>query len=94
MVWYHYKFQYPVKKEITLKWLTPILIVVGLLYVIVITLVNVAAVGYETIVYTSPDYNGTHSLWYDKFTPWEGNHRQCDNVAIRLNDCALLNERI
>lgn len=92
MAWYHYKFRYPIQREITLRWFTPILIFVGLLYVVVITLVNVVAVGYDTIVYTSTDYNDTHNLWYDKLTPWTGNHRQCDNVAIRLNDCTLLEE--
>jgi len=94
MAWYHYKFRYPVQREITVKYLTPVLIVVGLLYVIVITLINVIAVGYDTIVYTSTSYNETHSLWYDKLTPWMVNHRQCDSVAIRLNDCTLLGREV
>jgi len=93
MAWYDYKFRYPVKKELTVKYLTPVLIVVGLLYVIVITLIN--AVGYDTIVYTSTSYNETHNLWYDKLTPWTVNHRQCDSVqTIRLNDCTLLGREL
>ena len=92
MPWYHYKYGHPVERQFEVKWLTPILLFVGLIYVIIITLVNVVAVGYEPIVYSSTDYNGTHSLWYDKFVPSKGknyNHRQCENGLIRLNDCRV-----
>jgi hypothetical protein len=92
MAWYHYKYSLPVQRQVTVKWLTPILIFVGLLYVIALTLINVVAVGYETIVFTSTDYNETHSLWYDRFAPWNGNHRKCDTALIRLNDCTLPEE--
>ena len=90
MSWYHYKYNHPVQREFEIKWLTPILLSLGFIYVIVITLVNVVAVGYEPLVYSSTDYNGTHGLWYDKFVPSKGrnySHRQCDNGLIRLNDC-------
>jgi hypothetical protein len=90
MAWYHYKYTSPVQRQVTVKWLTPILIIGGLLYVLVLTLINVVAVGYETIVFTSTDYNETHSLWYDRFAPWSGNHRQCNAALIKLNDCTLL----
>jgi hypothetical protein len=91
-MWYDYKYSYPVQREVTVKWFTPVLFGLGIIYVIVITLVNVVAVGYDTIVYSSTDYNGTHSLWYDKLVPSKGknyNHRQCDNGLIRANDCIV-----
>lgn len=90
MPWYHYKYNHPVQREFEVPWLTPILLFVGLIYIIIITLVNVVAQGYETIVYTSTDYNATHGLWYDKFVPSKGrnySHRSCENGLIRLNDC-------
>jgi hypothetical protein len=93
MVWYHYKYNYPVQTDVTVKWFTPILIVVGLLYVIGITLVNVVAVGYDTIVFTSTEYNETHSFWFNKLSPWKGNHRRCNTTLIKLNDCILFDEK-
>jgi hypothetical protein len=94
-MWYDYKYSYPVQREVTVKWFTPVLFGFGLIYFIAITLVNVVAVGYDTIVYSSTDYNGTHGLWYDKLVPSKGanyNHRQCDNGLIRLNDCTIPEE--
>src|SRR2546423_13785895 len=93
MPWYHYKYSHSVQREFEVKWLTPIILFVGLTYVITITLVNVVAVGYEPLVYSSTDYNGSHSLWYDTFVPSKGknyNHRKCENALIRLNDCTSL----
>jgi hypothetical protein len=92
MPWYHYKYNHAVERQFEVPWLTPFIVLIGLIYVIAITLVNVVAVGYEPIVYSSTDYNGTHGLWYDKFVPSKGrnySHRQCDNGLIRLNDCTL-----
>jgi hypothetical protein len=93
MAWYHYNYTSPVQRQVTVQWLTPILIISGLLYVLVATLINVVAVGYETIVFASTDYNETHSLWYDRFAPWSGNHRQCSAALIKLNDCTLSSGR-
>jgi hypothetical protein len=93
--WHHYQHSFPVEDVVTVPWFRPVVFGVGLIYVIAITLINVVAVGYNTIVYSSTDYNGTHGLWYDKFVPSKGanySHRQCDNALIRVNDCTLLGE--
>jgi hypothetical protein len=93
MAWYDYRYTYPIEREITVPWFRPLLFFFALIYIIAITLVNVVAVGYNTIVYSSTDYNGTHGLWYDKFVPSKPSnysHRSCDNALIRVNDCTQL----
>jgi len=61
--------------------------------VIIITIINVATVGYNPISYTSTDCNATHTLWYDRFIPGRGssyNHRICEPFPLALNACNFL----
>jgi hypothetical protein len=88
-----YHFEYSISRPIRTPWFAPVIFSVGLIYVIVITLVNVIAVGYDTINYNSIVYNETHSLWYDKLVPFRGpsyNHRSCEPALLKLNDCGLI----
>jgi hypothetical protein len=88
-----YQFEYSISRPITRPWFAPIFFSVGLIYVIVITFINVVAVGYDTINYNSIVYNETHSLWYDKLVPFRGssyNHRSCETALLKLNDCSLI----
>jgi hypothetical protein len=88
-----YRFEYSISRPITAPWFAPLIFSVGLIYVIVITFVNVIAVGYDTINYNSLVYNETHSLWYDKLVPFRGpsyNHRSCESALLKLNDCSLI----
>ena len=88
-----FRFEYSISRPITTPWFAPVVFSVGLIYVIVITFVNVIAVGYDTINYSSIVYNETHSLWYDKLVPFRGssyNHRSCESALLKLNDCGLI----
>src|SRR5271170_4742445 len=88
-----YHFEYSISRPITLPWFAPVVLVVGFIYIIVITFVNVIAVGYNTINYNSLVYNETHSLWYDRLVPFRGssyNHRSCEPTLLKLNDCGLI----
>lgn len=92
MAWYDYKYNFPVQRETTVKCFTPFLLFFGLLFVIAITLVNVMAVGYDTISFTSTStgLNETQGMWYDKLAPWKGTHRNCTPALLKLNDCIPL----
>ena len=88
-----YQFEYSISRPITAPWFAPVIFSLGLIYIIVITLLNVVAVGYDTINYSSIVYNETHSLWYDKLVPFRGpsyNHRSCESALLKLNDCSLI----
>src|SRR5271155_389059 len=42
-------FQYPLQRDINLPCFTPVLVCLGIIWIIMITLVNVAVVGYENV---------------------------------------------
>jgi hypothetical protein len=83
-------FSYAISRPVTMPWFTQIMLSLGFVYVIIITLINVVSVGYDTVTYSSTDFNGTHGLWYDKFIPNRGpdySHRSCVSALLTLNDC-------
>lgn len=59
-------FQYPITRPITLRHFKPTFLVLGVLFITFITLINVAAVGYENISVISVTYNRTETLWYER----------------------------
>jgi hypothetical protein len=69
-------------------WFTLIIIRIGALYIIVVTIVNIIAIGYDSIVYVSLDSNMAHALWYDRFIPSHPSNYKCTVAQMALNDCA------
>ena len=66
-----------------------IIIVLGVAWVALVTIVNVAAVGYELVSVTSTDFNASYSLWYERFIPrqsWKPMTRTCDGSIIQINE--------
>jgi hypothetical protein len=83
-------FSYPITRPVLLPHFLPVAVAVTFLYVLIVVLISVIGQGYETINYTSYDYNGTHNLWFDRFVRNKEpgyNHRSCENAQIKLNDC-------
>jgi hypothetical protein len=91
-------FDYPVKRNISLPpgWLRHFnvaVLVVGIIYSIIITVVNVALVGYET----KPVLSGTFirdRLWYERFTPKQSiidlnPSWNCSDSIIKINEGQL-----
>ena len=60
-------FSYPISRPLTIRHINPIVLVVGITYVIFITLINVVAVGYEYKTVISADFNNPTQLWYENF---------------------------
>jgi hypothetical protein len=57
-------FQYPITRPITLRYFKQTFLILGVLFIAFITLVNVAAVGYENMSVISVAYNRTETFWY------------------------------
>lgn len=80
--------EYPVTRPISLGRLWTALIILGaIIWITFITLVNVAAVGYELVPITSGLYNSSTLLWYERFMPtssWIPKSRTCDWTLIKL----------
>src|SRR5277367_5314128 len=69
-------------------WSALIIIVLGVAWVAIVTIVNVAAVGYELVSVTSTDFNASYSLWYERFIPqsYKPMTRTCDGSIIQISE--------
>src|SRR5271155_3697634 len=78
--------EYPVTRPFTLPYLTAVLVILGVIWSIVITCINAAAVGYELYPLTSDSFNVTSQLWYEKIFPhlgWFPESRSCEGSVIK-----------
>jgi len=71
---------------------TYVFLILGAIYIILITVVNVAAVGYELVPFISSSYNGSANLWYEGLVPerWKPVTRSCEASTFSLNQGCLL----
>ena len=59
--------EYPVTRPIVLRrWVIACIISGAVIWIVLITLVNVVAVGYELVSVSSTDFNNTARNWYEK----------------------------
>jgi len=61
--------EYSPTQPFTLPHFTIIVYTLGLLWTIFITVLNVAAVGYESVPVFSNSFNSTTPLWYERIAP-------------------------
>lgn len=65
------------------------IILLGIAWVVLITVINVAAVGYEIVIITSTVFNSSYTLWYESFpllSSWVSSARTCNGSIINLNE--------
>jgi hypothetical protein len=76
--------EYPVTRQFQIRYLTPILIILGTVHITFMTLINVAAVGYEVTPLISTSFNETTTLWYERFSSqsWLPQSRECAGSTI------------
>lgn len=81
---------YPLTRDVTLGVCFNVtILILGIVWVAVITLVNVAAVGYELMPTLSADFNASYTLWYERFTKrtsWIPQTRNCTPSVIKLGE--------
>ena len=70
-----------------------VIFVIAALIITIITFINVVAVGYELVPFTSTSFNATTSFWYDRFVPprWRPEGRSCDAATIKLGESSFPN---
>ena len=80
--------EYPITRSIPLRRFWSVLIVLGAVaWILIITLVNVAVVGYEVVPIISTSYSDSSTLWYEHILPmssWIPRRRTCDWSVIKL----------
>ena len=80
---------YPVTRPITLsRYALTGLIIFGILFITLVTLINTIAVGYEPVSITLNEYNPQVKLWYQKILPesWVPKTMHCDLATIKLDE--------
>jgi hypothetical protein len=60
---------YSITRSITIPYFTPILWILGVVWVGIVTLLNIAAVGYDTVTLYSESFDSPQgqTLWYERF---------------------------
>ena len=61
--------EYTPTQPFTLPHFTIIVYTLGILWTTLITILNVAAVGYDTVQIFSTSFNSTTPVWYERFAP-------------------------
>ena len=86
-------FDYPVTRPIQLRLFAQIVITLGILWSVIVTLISIAAVGYESVTIYSDTYNSTEKLWYEKIFPksdWIPTSRVCEASTIKFRESSPL----
>ena len=87
-------FEYPITRSFRFsRFQKSVVYLFMLCWTIVVTVINVAAVGYELVPTSSPFFATTYHLWYEKFRPKIGTvpilqwpSRTCDPSIIKLGE--------
>lgn len=88
-------FDYPVKRSVSLppgplRYFNIAVLTLGVIYAVVITLINVVAVGYESITVDSTNFNSSAPLWYEQHflpkTQLLPPSRNCSPSFIKINE--------
>src|SRR5579871_3064315 len=87
-----YDPEYQVTKEFKSgwsRWLGPCILISGSIWTICITLISIAAVGYEYQPVILLDYNSTVHLWYERFIPttqWISEPKICESSTLKISE--------
>jgi len=81
-----FQFEYSITRSFRFRYFTEVVLLLGLLWLVFITLLNVVAVAYEVVPTTTTTFNESVKLWYEKFMPtfWLPQSRNCDGSVIPL----------
>lgn len=82
--------EYPVTRPFTIKYLNLTLIVLGSVWACIVTVIMIAAVGYESSQVYLDIFNPETRLWYEKILPyssWLGGSTVCQGSSIKAGDC-------
>jgi len=74
----------------------PFLFIGGLIWLIFVTLISIATVGYEYQSRELLDFNSTVHLWYDKFIPrsqWISEPKVCEGSTLKVSESSSLLKR-
>ncbi|KAF9527704.1 hypothetical protein CPB83DRAFT_855887 [Crepidotus variabilis] len=83
-----FEIDYPVTRTIRPRWIAPVSYAGAVVVIILLTILNAALVGYETVNVVQSNFNFTQELWFHRFIPY-GNPRSgslCDPHLLAIGD--------
>jgi hypothetical protein len=88
----NYRFEYTDTSGSFKGGFTWTILFLGVIYITVVTIINVVAVGYELVPFISSQYNGSANLWYEGFLPnmWRPVTRSCEPTIFGLGQSCPL----
>ncbi|KAF9522563.1 hypothetical protein CPB83DRAFT_864308 [Crepidotus variabilis] len=83
-----FAIDYPVTRTIHWRWLAPISHAGAFIILVLLTLINVALVGYETVNVFRNDFNFTQRLWYHNLIPYQNSEpgSLCEPHLFNIGD--------
>ncbi|KAJ7477556.1 hypothetical protein FB451DRAFT_1032996 [Mycena latifolia] len=88
------RLEYPITRTFPGRIFSLVTIIGAIVVLVILTVLNVALVGYETITHFDSDFNVTQRLWYDRFIPFMAKSRPgalCDPSLWGLGDTFTTN---
>jgi hypothetical protein len=81
-------FEYSVTRPVTLRYFTPIVLLLGVVWIAAVTFVNVVVVGYDYVPLVSTSFNTSKELWYEAYMPksWAPQTRICAGSTIKIDE--------
>ena len=81
-------FEYSITRPVTLRYFTPTVLVLGVVWITFITFVNVVVVGYDYVPLVSSSFNTSQALWYEDIMPksWAPTTRSCVSSTIKVDE--------
>ncbi|KAJ6563126.1 hypothetical protein DFH09DRAFT_1478117 [Mycena vulgaris] len=89
--------EYPITRTFPGRVFSSVTIIGALVVLVILTVLNVALAGYETVTHFDSDFNVTQTLWYDRFIPFMIKSRPgslCDPRLWGLGDTFTTNYTI
>ncbi|KAJ6536160.1 hypothetical protein B0H19DRAFT_1003939 [Mycena capillaripes] len=86
--------EYPITRTFPGRVFSSVTIIVAMVVLVILTVLNVALAGYETVTHFDSDFNVTQRLWYDRFIPFMAKSRPgslCDPRLLGLGDTLTTN---
>ncbi|KAF5342114.1 hypothetical protein D9611_001482 [Ephemerocybe angulata] len=92
------RLEYPLTRPFDSQWLSAIAYTIGFVSIVVLSIANVALVGYDTVSGFRSNFNSTEKYWFDAFTPSFASRskpgKQCDAHVFDVGDSLITNSSL
>ncbi|KAF5311430.1 hypothetical protein D9611_011619 [Ephemerocybe angulata] len=92
------RLEYSITRPFDSPWVSALAYALGFITIVILTIVNVALVGYETVSEFRSDFNSTKPYWFDAFTPSFASRsqpgKQCAEHVFDVGDSLITNSSL